>query len=160
MKTPPALSTKRGVPMLAKLVTVVLALGVVGCGVLSMRQARLQAASELAQAQVRIAMADDTLTALRADVAQHVAPIEVERVASAAGPLRPATNDIPRSLLAKELKGLAPVYAQQTVPYTSPQMVPGRASPAKTTQVKTAQAKPAKKGDASAKPQRVAARPD
>lgn len=96
--------------MFAKLVTMVLALGVVGCGVLAQRHARLQAGSEAAQARLRIAAADDSLRDLRAQVASAVAPVEVERIASAVGPLRPATNDIPRSLLASELKGLAPLY--------------------------------------------------
>ncbi|MFO0831800.1 MAG: hypothetical protein U0637_08130 [Phycisphaerales bacterium] len=96
--------------MFAKLVTLVVALGVIGCGVLAQRQARLQAGSEAAQARIRIAAADDNLRDLRAHVASAVAPVEVERVASAAGPLRPATNDIPRSLLAAELRGLAPIY--------------------------------------------------
>lgn len=117
--------------MFAKLVTMVIALGVIGCGVLSRPPpSRLQAGSEAAQARLRIAVADDALRDLRARVATAVAPTEVQCVATAAGPLRPATNDIPRSLLAAELKGLAPTYDPSSPPGTSPSSASADASKA------------------------------
>ncbi len=133
--------------MFAKLVTMVIALGAIGCGVLAQRHARLQAGSEAAQARLRIAAADDSLRDLRAQVAAAVAPVEVERVASAAGPLRPATNDIPRSLLASELRGLAPIY--------DPAFAQREQS-----KLRTADAQRKSPQKPSQKPQRIAARPN
>ncbi|HEX2837698.1 MAG TPA: hypothetical protein VHN77_06180 [Phycisphaerales bacterium] len=143
--------------MFAKLVTMVIALGVIGCGVLAQRQARLQAGSEAAQARLRIAAADDALRDLRARVATAVAPSEVQRVATAAGPLRPATNDIPRSLLAAELKGLAPTYDPIFAARNQPKQ---RTADAGKAAVQPA-SKPAAKSQTKppSKPQRVAASP-
>ncbi|HYF13598.1 MAG TPA: hypothetical protein VD971_00850 [Phycisphaerales bacterium] len=81
--------------MFAKLVTLIVALGVLGCALLAQRQARLQAASEAAQAQLRIRVADERLLRLRARVAARVSPQQVEVLASSIGPLRPATDDPP-----------------------------------------------------------------
>ena len=87
--------------MFAKLCTVVLTLGALGGALLAVRHARLQAGSEAAQAQLRIRRCDDKLCALRAEVSRRIAPLRIEQIAleSGIGPLHPATNDLPRSLL-------------------------------------------------------------
>lgn len=143
--------------MFAKLVTMVIVLGIIGCGVLAQRQARLQAGSEAAQARLRIAVADDALRDLRARVATAVAPTEVQRVATAAGPLRPATNDIPRSLLAAELKGLAPTYDPAFAARNQPKQRAADAAKAQPQAPSQSASKSASK--APSKPQRVAASP-
>lgn len=60
--------------MFAKLCAVILALGVVACSLLALRQSRLQAASELTQSQLRIQRLDERLWALRSEIASRVAP--------------------------------------------------------------------------------------
>ncbi len=92
--------------MFSKLTFLIIALGVVGCSLLALRQQRLQAASEMAQAQLRIRAADERLFELRAMVAARITPQEVERLAIDAGGLRPATNDLPGELTSNELTGL------------------------------------------------------
>lgn len=75
--------------MLVKCGMVVLAIGATACGLLTLRQSRLQAASELAQAQIRIGASDEHLWALRSQIAARVTPGNVERMAQSVGPLRP-----------------------------------------------------------------------
>ena len=75
--------------MFAKLIAVILALGVCGGTLLALRQSRLQVASELAQTQLRIEREDEQLWVLRARIAARVTPSEVERMAADVGPLRP-----------------------------------------------------------------------
>ncbi len=75
--------------MFAKIVAIIVALGVVGCALLALRQSRLQAASELAQAQLRMQEHDARLWKLRARIAARVSPAEVERLAAALGPMAP-----------------------------------------------------------------------
>ncbi len=97
----------------AKLAALILALGIIGTSLLALRQQRLQAASEAAQAQLRIQRQDEELLTLRAQVATAVTPSAVEKLAASVptkegNALRPATNDVPLSLATKELKGLPP----------------------------------------------------
>ena len=75
--------------MLVKCGMVVLAIGATACGLLTIRQSRLQAASELAQAQLRISTSDEKLWALRSQIAERVTPGNVERMAASVGPLKP-----------------------------------------------------------------------
>lgn len=75
--------------MFAKIFVLVLGLGVIACGLLSQRQSRLQAASELAQAQLRIASADDRLWSMRTQVSAAITPTHVQRLAQDVGPLKP-----------------------------------------------------------------------
>ncbi len=75
--------------MWPKLAVVVLSIGVCACGLLALRQARLQAAFELTQAQLRIRDADERLWRLRAEIGRKVAPEEVERLAGGLVPLHP-----------------------------------------------------------------------
>lgn len=75
--------------MFGKLVMVVLTIGVCACTLLSLRQARLQAAHELARAQLRVRECDDQLWALRAKIADRVRPEQVQQMAAALGSFRP-----------------------------------------------------------------------
>ncbi len=92
--------------MFSKLTFLVVSLGIVGCCLLALRQQRLQAASEMAQAQLRVRTADERLFELRSQVAARITPKEVEKLAIDAGGLRPATNEIPGELTNNELTGL------------------------------------------------------
>jgi hypothetical protein len=92
--------------MFSKLTFLIISLGIVGCSLLALRQQRLQAASEMAQAQLRIRAADERLFELRSMVAARITPQQVEKLAMDAGGLRPATNDIPGELTSNELTGL------------------------------------------------------
>lgn len=75
--------------MFPKLVVVVLALGAMSSALLAFRQSRLQAASDLAQTQLRISAADDRLWMLRAKVAERITPHHVKDMADRLGPMRP-----------------------------------------------------------------------
>lgn len=81
--------------MFAKLVAVVVSLGACACGLLAMRQSRLQAASELAQVQLRISKLDQELWTLRSDIATRITPQHIERMALDVGPLRPMIPGLP-----------------------------------------------------------------
>lgn len=75
--------------MFAKLAVVVLTIGVCACTLLSLRQARLQAAHELTRAQLRVRECDDRLWAMRAEIARRVMPDQVHQMADALGSFRP-----------------------------------------------------------------------
>lgn len=81
--------------MFAKCAFVVVAVGACGCGLLALRQSRLQVASELARTQMRIAAADERLWALRTRIADRVSPRNVERMAAVIGPLKPIMDPLP-----------------------------------------------------------------
>ncbi len=70
--------------MLAKLATIIVAIGLTACGLLAMRQARLQAAHELAQAQLRIARVDERLLTLHALIADEITPGRIRQMRLAA----------------------------------------------------------------------------
>ncbi len=71
--------------MFAKLAIIIVAIGLTACGLLAMRQARLQAAHELAQAQLRIAREDERLLTLHAQIAERITPERIEALATQAG---------------------------------------------------------------------------
>jgi len=79
----------------AKLAAIILALGILGCTLLAMRQQRLQAAHELAEAQLRIRKSDEQLWLLRAQIARRLNPENIRDMAAGAGPLRPAASPPP-----------------------------------------------------------------
>ena len=79
--------------MFAKTCCVIVAVGAFGCGLLAMRQGRLQAASELTQTQLRISKLDKQLWDLRAQIATQTTPMAIEQMASTLGPLRPMIPD-------------------------------------------------------------------
>lgn len=66
--------------MFAKLAIIIVAIGLAACGLLAMRQARLQAAHELAQAQLRIARVDERLLTLHAQIADRVTPASIRQM--------------------------------------------------------------------------------
>ncbi len=74
--------TSRGVDSQAfwKLSAVVVCLGGCACGLLAMRQARLQAAHELAEARLRVLEHDERLLLLRAEIGRRISPEGLESV--------------------------------------------------------------------------------
>lgn len=75
--------------MFGKLAITIVALGAFACALLAMRQSRLQAASEIAQAQLRIQKLDDELLRTRSEIARRLAPHELEALTRTVGPLKP-----------------------------------------------------------------------
>lgn len=75
--------------MFGKLAITIVALGAFACALLAMRQSRLQAASEVAQAQLRIQKLDDELLRTRSEIARRLAPHELEALTRTVGPLKP-----------------------------------------------------------------------
>lgn len=75
--------------MFAKLAAIIIALGIVGCTVLALRQQRLQAAHELAESQLRIRRSDEQLWLLRTQIAHRLNPEAIRDMATAVGPHRP-----------------------------------------------------------------------
>lgn len=84
----PASVSKEAV-VFAKACVAVLALGACGCSLLAIRQARLQAAHDLAKTQLDIQRADEELWKLRAAIAERVTPVRVEEMAIEMADLRP-----------------------------------------------------------------------
>lgn len=100
--------------MFPKLVVVVLTIGACACTLLSIRQARLQAAHELARAQLRVHEADDHLWAVRAEIGRRVVPAHVRQMAEALGsfrPMLPLPGDVDRRSM----------YAQGSQPHADPE---------------------------------------
>lgn len=79
--------------MFAKICCVIVAVGAFGCALLALRQGRLQAASELTQAQLRISKLDHRLWTLRAEIAEATTPTAIERMAAGMGQFRPMVPD-------------------------------------------------------------------
>ncbi|MEZ6243653.1 MAG: hypothetical protein R3B57_11495 [Phycisphaerales bacterium] len=63
--------------MFAKLVALILGFGACGGGLLAMRQSRLQAAHELAEARLRIERHEMRISELRAQIAERITPEQV-----------------------------------------------------------------------------------
>lgn len=74
--------------MFAKLAIIIVAIGLTACGLLAMRQARLQATHELAQAQLRIAREDERLLTLHARIAERITPERILELAESANASR------------------------------------------------------------------------
>ncbi len=66
--------------MFAKIAVVILALGICACSLLALRQARLQAANELAEARLRVRGIDERVSIVRAVIAGYVTPEQVEEM--------------------------------------------------------------------------------
>lgn len=103
--------------MLIKCGMLVLAIGATACGLLTLRQSRLQAASELAQSQIRIGKSDERLWALRSQIASRVTPANVERMAQDLGPLSPI---IAPPVALPQPGAALPVLAQAETPRLAP----------------------------------------
>lgn len=125
---------------------------------LAMRQARLQAAHEVAQTQLRIQRADERLWKLRADIAALSNPSRIRELAGALGPMH---------ALITPGEGAANPSALDSIPMVEHAAAPGK-QPAKPG-AKPAPAKPvvvkpgAKPGDAKpseAKPGETKPKPE
>lgn len=91
--------------MLAKIVFLIVSMAAIACALLAIRQSRLQTASEIVQAQVRINAMDERLAALRIAVAERVAPDQVRAMAADITdlvPLAQAAGDVAREKLLRE----------------------------------------------------------
>lgn len=64
--------------MFAKVAIVIIALGICACSLLALRQARLQAANELAEARLRVRAIDERVSRARTAIAGLVTPEQVE----------------------------------------------------------------------------------
>jgi hypothetical protein len=62
----------------AKIALVIVALGICACSLLALRQARLQAANELAEARLRVRAIDERVAVVRTAIAACVTPEQVE----------------------------------------------------------------------------------
>jgi hypothetical protein len=62
---------------------------VCACALLALRQTRVQAAHELAEARLRVLQRDNELWRIRARIAERVTPERVQEVATRLNPLRP-----------------------------------------------------------------------
>lgn len=79
--------------MFAKLVLLILAIGAVACGLLTLRQQRLDAVHEMALLHGRIAELDRDLLVVRVGIARAISPGKVEQLAAKLGPVQPLGVD-------------------------------------------------------------------
>lgn len=80
--------------ILFKIGLVVLSIGVCALSMLVMRQARLQAAHEVTQTQLRIQRADEKLWKMRADIASLSNPARIRQLAGNMGPMHALINPV------------------------------------------------------------------
>lgn len=109
--------------MLAKIVFLIVSLACIACSVLAIRQSRLQTASEIVQAQVRINAMDERLAALRISVAERVAPEQVRAMAAGMTdlvPLAQAAGDVAREARERELAKAQGLDQAQQAPQQDP----------------------------------------
>lgn len=83
--------------VLFKLGLVVLSIGLCALSMLVMRQARLQAAHEVTQTQLRIQRADEQLWKMRADIAALANPSRIRELAGNIGPMHALINPVEAS---------------------------------------------------------------
>jgi hypothetical protein len=131
----------------AKLAITIVALGAFACALLAMRQSRLQAASEIAQAQLRIQKLDDELLRTRSEIARRLAPHELEALTRTVGPLKPIIVGEPLPSL-EELEGEHP--PQSATPPADPSNP--QAKPANGPPLKPSTKPPAAKKETKSKP--------
>lgn len=79
--------------MFAKIVALILALGIFACALLALRQARIQAFHELTQTRLRIRAQDERLWALRTQIASRVTPDHIHEMAAARRSLKPMIDE-------------------------------------------------------------------
>ncbi len=75
--------------MVAKLAMLILVMALTAASLLVVRQQRLQAVREMADAAERAATFDRTLWRVRIDIASRVTPAEIAQMAQALGPMHP-----------------------------------------------------------------------
>lgn len=109
--------------MFSKLVVCVISMGVLGCSLLAMRQARLQAAHELAQTQLRIRSCDERLYKLRSQIGAAVRPEDVRSLVDEMALLKPMTPPPAEALRTSHIDpaGAAPAHTD-----ASGKQVPGK----------------------------------
>ncbi len=73
----------------AKGIVLIAGLGLIACGLLAQRQSRLQAGSELTQAQLRIGQLDERLWFIRTEIASRVSPASLRDDSSMRAGLTP-----------------------------------------------------------------------
>lgn len=96
--------------MFAKIAVVILALGICACSLLALRQARLQAANELAEARLRVRTIDERVSIVRAVIAGSVTPEQVEEMTR-----QVATPMVPMAHQSEEMKVEEPVAEHETM---------------------------------------------
>lgn len=84
------------------MVVLIISLGGCAAVLLAARQARVQAAHDLAEARLRIVQRDNELWRLRARIAALVTPQHVQRIAAALTPLKPIAPELDQALLPRE----------------------------------------------------------
>ncbi len=113
--------------MFGKLAITIVALGAFACALLAMRQSRLQAASEIAQAQLRIQKLDDELLRARSQIARRLAPHELEALTRTVGPLKPIIVGEPLPSLEELGDAQSPQSANPPADPPNPQAKPAEA---------------------------------
>lgn len=78
--------------MFAKIVALILSLGIIACALLAVRQARVQAFHELTQTRLRIRTQDENLWKLRAAIAARVTPEHIHEMAASVSDLKPVLD--------------------------------------------------------------------
>lgn len=89
--------------MFWKLAVLIVWAGVVACCLLTLRQARIQAANEFAEARLRIRSINERVSAIRATLASEITPERVESMADEIGLGLQAWQDEAASQQASEL---------------------------------------------------------
>lgn len=72
----------------AKVAVLVAAGGVTACGLLAVRQARLQAFHETAASQLRLQQHEERVFEVRAWIASQITPVHIRQMAADLGPIR------------------------------------------------------------------------
>ncbi len=80
--------------MFVKLVVLILVVGSSGVGVLSVRQSRLQAAHETAEARLRIRKLENRTTELKAAIALHATPQKLAQALESSKEYTPAVHHL------------------------------------------------------------------
>jgi hypothetical protein len=86
--------------MFAKLVVLIIGIGLTASCLLAARQMRTQAAHELAQARLRVMKLDNERWKLRSDIAARITPEHVQEMASRLSPLKPIAGEFPAPVAA------------------------------------------------------------
>lgn len=106
--------------MFAKLVLVILSVGITAGVLLATRQQRVQTAHELADVQRRVAEHDRTLWRLRAEIASRITPTRISAAAARLGPLAPINQDRLRELVLREVAEEAALPQLAAAPFIEP----------------------------------------
>jgi hypothetical protein len=88
--------------VLARVIVLIVSLGGCAAVLLAARQARVQAAHDLAEARLRIVERDHELWRVRARIAARVTPQHVQQVAAALTPLKPIAPELDPALLPRD----------------------------------------------------------